>query len=166
MRGHFFWVSGGGWRFILGGRGCVDIFYLWVGVSGDIFLVGRSEWTFLWVGGGGWIFFMGGWGWLGWLEVNFGWMGGGEWTIFMSGWMWGSVGGDIIWVDGGWVDIFYGWVGLGGHGWRFILGGWGWGGWVGVATRFSITHLKYCLFVSVKLTKMLIQINTNITITA
>ena len=44
--GHFLWVGGSWWRYILGVWGCVDIFkgeWGWVGVSGGIF----------WVGGGG-----------------------------------------------------------------------------------------------------------------
>ena len=42
MVGHFLWVGGGEWRYILGGWGWVDIFYGWVGVGGH----------FLWVSGG------------------------------------------------------------------------------------------------------------------
>ena len=52
-------------------------------------------------------------------------------------WM-GGVGGHFLWVGGSdwedwryifdelwWVDIFYGWVEVGGGKWRYILGGWG-----------------------------------------
>ena len=34
VRGHFLWVSGGGWRYIFG----------WVGVSGGIFWIGGDRW--------------------------------------------------------------------------------------------------------------------------
>ena len=43
MGGHFLWVDGCGWRYILGVWGCVDIFmgrWGWVGVGGGIFSVG------------------------------------------------------------------------------------------------------------------------------
>ena len=36
---------------------------------------------------------------------------GGGWIYILGGW--------------GWVDIFYGWIGMGGDGWRYIFSGWG-----------------------------------------
>ena len=45
------------------------------------------------------------------------------------------MGGGILWVgEGGWTFL---WVS--GGGWRYILGEWDW---VGVVTRFSITHYR------------------------
>ena len=52
VAGHFLWVSGGWWEFLMGGLGCM-------GVSGGIFLV---DWS-------GLTFFMGR---RGWVEVYFG----------------------------------------------------------------------------------------------
>ena len=38
MGGHYLWVGGGRWSYILGDWGLVNIFYGWVGVGGGIFL--------------------------------------------------------------------------------------------------------------------------------
>ena len=42
----------------------------------------------------------------------------------MGEWRWMGVGGEIFWVNGG-GGHFFGWVGVGGGGWRYNLGGWG-----------------------------------------
>ena len=54
-------MSGGRWKYLLGGLGWMNIFYGWVMVGGDIF----------WVGEGVWTFFMGE---RGWVEVYCGWV--------------------------------------------------------------------------------------------
>ena len=57
-------MVGGGWRYILGGHGWVNIFYGQVGVGGGRWrFLGRwSRWIFLWVSGNVWE----------WVEVYFG----------------------------------------------------------------------------------------------
>ena len=54
-------MSGGRWKYLLGGLGLMNIFYRWMMVGGDIF----------WVGEGVWTFFMGE---QGWVEVYCGWV--------------------------------------------------------------------------------------------
>lgn len=55
-------------------------------------------------------------------------MGGDECTFFMGGW------------GVGWVDVYFGWLGVGGHfSWVGGVGGDGWGR-VGMFTGFSITY--------------------------
>ena len=54
-------------------------------------------------------------------------MSGGGWTIFMGRW---GVGGSIFWVGGGrwtffmgrfgWVEVYFGWVGVSGGGHSFL----------------------------------------------
>ena len=51
-----------GWRYILGRRGWVNIFYGWAGVNGH----------FIWVGGDGWKYILGG---LGLVDIHYGWVG-------------------------------------------------------------------------------------------
>ena len=56
MNGHFLWMNGGGWRYILGEWGYVDIFYGRGEVGGEVevyFGLVRVCGQFSWVGGGG-----------------------------------------------------------------------------------------------------------------
>ena len=56
VNGHFLWMNGGGRRYILGGWGCVDIFYGRGEVGSGVevyFVLVRVCGQFSWVGGGG-----------------------------------------------------------------------------------------------------------------
>ena len=54
-------------------------------------------------------------------------MGWGRWRYILGGWWWE----DIFMDRWGWVEVYFGWVGVdeyfvwvSGGGWRYILGGW------------------------------------------
>ena len=77
------------------------------------------------------------------------WVCGGVWTLIMGGCGCGSWWRYIL---GGseWVDIFHGWVGVGGHslwvsGGIFWVGGceWEWVGMVNIIKQNSITQNQY-----------------------
>ena len=53
-------MSGGQWRYLLGGLGWMNVFYGWVMVGGDMFWVGEGVWTFFMGDGGGWRYIVGG----------------------------------------------------------------------------------------------------------
>ena len=69
-------MGGGGWRYILGGRGWVNIFYGWL-------VVRRGRWKYI----------LAGWRWL---DIFYGWVGvrGGRGGIFW-------VGGGLMGMCGG-----------------------------------------------------------------
>ena len=67
--------------------------------------MGRGDGDIFWVGGGSWTFFMGEWGWMV-LGGGIFWVLGTGWTFFLSGW-------------GGWVEVYFGWVGVSGGGHSF-----------------------------------------------
>ena len=91
-------MGGCRWRYILGRRGWIHIYYGWVEISGYECRYILGSW-------GEWTSFMASWGWL---EVYFGWVGVG-WTFFMGGWGWMEVGRGIFWV--GWVGASFSWMG-------------------------------------------------------
>ena len=91
-------MSGGEWRYILGGWRWVDIYGRcgWVRLVGVMFWMGGDEWIFLWVGGVGW----------GLVQVHFGWV----WRVGIFYGCVGVVGGECWYILSGcrWMDIFMG----------------------------------------------------------
>ena len=78
MSGYFSWLGGGGWRFILGKWGWLDVSY---GLMGWV----RMGLSLFWVGASGWICFMGVWR----KRV-------GDWRYILGVWGWLKVSGSEL----------------------------------------------------------------------